>query len=199
MINFRKKILPIQTYGAPVLKVPAAPIPAITPEIRELAEQMIETMFAFDGIGLAAPQVGVGLRMVVFGLPNDARKKGAGTRSPGEEYLLPKMPLVVINPQILAYSNETVVREEGCLSVPEIWAPVERPIGIVFQAQTLDGETFKVECQGLLARCIQHELDHLDGQLFIDRVTADEFAKIKPEVDELLSYGKENNFLRRQP
>ena len=197
MMNFRKKALPIYTYGASVLKMPAAPIAVVTPEIRELAMQMIDTMFTYDGIGLAAPQVGVGLRLVVFGLSNDKPK--TGERSPGEDYLLPMMPIAVINPQIVAFSNERTVREEGCLSVPDVWAPVERPIGVVFEAKTIDGEDFRVECQGLLARCVQHELDHLDGQLFIDRVTPEEFRKIKPEVDELLREGQENNFIRRQP
>jgi len=198
MIRFHKQVIPVYTYGAPVLKVPAAPIGEITPAVRELAGQMIETMFAFDGIGLAAPQVGASIRLVVFGLGRETAKD-APSLSPGEDYLLPRMPLAVVNPQILMTSNESGLREEGCLSVPDIWAQVQRPLGIVFQAQTLTGESFTVECQGMLARCIQHELDHLDGKLFVDKTAPDEFARIKPELDALLLSGQANQFLRRRP
>jgi peptide deformylase len=197
MINFHKMVLPVYTVGAPVLSVPAAPIAEITSSVRELAEQMIETMFVFDGIGLAAPQVGIGMRMVAFGFAQE--KPAHVTLSPGEELLLPQMPLVVINPQIIMVTKECCLREEGCLSVPEIYAKVERPIDIVFQGQTIDGSNFTVECQGLLARCIQHEIDHLDGQLFINKVSPEELTRIKPQIDELLRHGKENNYIKRNP
>ena len=197
MINFRQKVLPIYTAGAPILSIPATPITEITPGIRALADLMIETLFAFDGIGLAAPQVGIGMRMVAFGF---AREKPNGVAlSPGEELLLPQMPLVVINPQIIMATKECCLREEGCLSVPAIYAKVERPIDIVFQGQTIDGSNFTVECQGLLARCIQHEIDHLNGQLFINRVSPEEFARIKPQVDALLRQGQKNNYIKNNP
>ena len=194
-MNFRKRVLPVHTYGSPVLKALAAPVMAVTPELRELAAQMIDTMFAFDGIGLAAPQVGVSVRMVTFALPRGRDE----SLSPGEAYLLPMMPMVIINPQVISCGNAHHIQEEGCLSVPEIYAPVDRPDTVVFQGRILDGPDFTVECGGLLARCVQHEIDHLDGKLFIQKTPPENFEQIRPEVEALLRMGQENNFMRLRP
>ena len=127
----------VYTVGAAVLKKVAEPIAVVTPEIRQLASEMMQAMRYFNGIGLAAPQYGKSLRLVVFDVPAD---RSTGTA--GEEYLLPRMPLAVINPEIVMRSSTLVEGEEGCLSVPGIYAPVVRPDTVVFRAQTLDGEFF---------------------------------------------------------
>lgn len=196
MLGFRKKIIPVQTYGAPVLKTLAAPVKAITPEILELAEKMVETMFAFDGIGLAAPQVGIGLRMITLGLPNQLPKDY--DPSPGEALLLPMMPLAMINPIILSFGDIKTIHEEGCLSVPEIYASVERPRDIMLQAEIINHGLITIACGGLLSRCLQHELDHLNGKLFIDRLTSEELQNVKEELEVLFDAGQKNNFQRNK-
>ncbi|MBI4587838.1 MAG: peptide deformylase [Candidatus Rokubacteria bacterium] len=159
-------ILKLRKYGDPILRRRGAPIPAITPEVRELIADMVETMYHQVGIGLAAPQVGIPLRVIVV---DD--NTGAGAR-----------PLV--NPAITARRG-SVVGEEGCLSIPGIFAPVERAEWVTVEALDGDGAPLALEAHGLLARVIQHEIDHLDGILFIDRldpVTRDRIKrKIKKE------------------
>ena len=192
MLGFRKKVMPVQTYGSPVLKTLAAPVAAISTAIMDLAEQMIETMFAFDGIGLAAPQVGVSLRLITLGLPV------ADTEdiSPGECMLLPMMPLAMVNPVIISFGSEKTICEEGCLSVPDIYAQVERPSRIIIQAEILHHGPVTVECGGLLARCLQHEIDHLNGKLFVERVEAETMTEVKPQLVKLFDFGQKNNFQR---
>ncbi len=194
MFGMKKKVMPVYTYGAPVLKAMAAPIEEVTPEIRELGEKMIETMFAFDGIGLAGPQVGVSKRIVTLALPTNLPKDQPVSQ--GEALLLPMMPMVIINPQIISYGPEKEITDEGCLSVPDIYAPVERPTTIMFQTEILGYGMVTVECGGLLARCIQHELDHLNGSLFVEKVVPGSEGKIKNQVDQLIERGKKNNFVR---
>lgn len=187
----KKESFVVYTAGAAVLKEIARPVVAVDSEIRQLADEMIKAMHFFDGIGLAAPQYGKSLRLVVFDVP-----KQNSTGTPGEEYLLPRMPLAVINPEIVARSAQTAEREEGCLSVPGIYAPVVRPVSVVFRAQTLDGEFFELECGGLLGRCIQHELDHLDGFLFTDKVSASVERSIRGDLNRLKSAGQNCNYRR---
>ena len=187
----KKESFVVYTAGAAVLKEIASPVVSVNQEIRDLAEEMIKAMRFFDGIGLAAPQYGKSLRLVVFDVP-----KQNSTGTPGEEYLLPKMPLAVINPEIIARSAQVTEREEGCLSVPGIYAPVVRPSSVVFRAQTLDGEFFEFECGGLLGRCIQHELDHLDGFLFTDRLSPDVERAIRGDLNRLKSAGQNRNYRR---
>ena len=174
-----------------MLKQVAKPVPAVTDEIRQIASEMVEAMHVFNGIGLAAPQYGKSLRLVVFDVPEDGN-----TGTPGENQLLPLMPLTVINPEIIASSAEKSVREEGCLSVPEIYAPVERPVRVVFRAQTLDGNFIEAECGGLLGRCIQHELDHLQGLLFTDRLNSADARNIRGDLDRLKKAGQSCNYRR---
>jgi len=181
----------VYTAGAAVLKKTAEPVVAVNDEIRQYAADMLQAIRVFDGIGLAAPQYGLSLRMVVFDVPGNNR---SGT--PGEEYLLPRMPLTVINPEIIARSSEVDEREEGCLSVPGIYAPVVRPSRVIFRAQTLEGEFFELECGGLLGRCIQHELDHLDGMLFTDRLSPEVERRIRGDLKRLESAGQSRNYRR---
>ena len=183
----------VHTAGDPVLKAVAKPVTAVTPEIRALAERMTAAMHVFDGIGLAAPQAGESLRMVVFDIPADSISDDP---TPGELQLLPRMPLTVINPEIPSTSGSLTEYTEGCLSVPDIFAPVVRPERVLFRASTLDGEIIECECGGLLGRCIQHELDHLDGKLFTDRLGTAEYLKIDKSMRQLIRYGEKHKYLR---
>ena len=194
MLRFRKHI-DVRTFGDGVLRRRAEAVPAVTAEIRSLAEAMNRAMQKFDGIGIAAPQVGVSLRLVVFDVPfpGDRDKREL---SPGEAALLPLMPLAVVNPEIVSASAAVCEHEEGCLSVPGIFAPVVRPERVVFRAMLLDGMTIEYECGGLLGRCIQHELDHLEGTLFTDRVAPTEARKIERQLGQLEEYGKKHDFRR---
>ena len=135
------------------LRQVAEPIPAVSDEVRQLAADMLETMYAAPGIGLAAPQIGEMRRIVVM----DLSKEGE-----------PADPIVMINPEIKSYSEDTVTTEEGCLSIPEIYYDVERPAEVTVEYTDLDGKRITREAKDRLAICIQHELDHLDGVLYID-------------------------------
>ena len=157
------------------LRAVADEIPEVTDEIRVLAKDMLETMYDAPGIGLAAPQIGELKRIVVM----DLSKEG---ETPD--------PIVMINPEILKYSEETVTTEEGCLSIPEIYYEVERPAEVTVEYTDLEGKRVTRDAKERLAVCIQHELDHLDGVLYIDYLSrlkrdrvlkkflkADKFAK----------------------
>ena len=135
------------------LRAVADPIEKIDAEIKTLAKDMLDTMYDAPGIGLAAPQVGVLKRIVVMDLAAE-----------GE----PPAPLVLINPEITRMSDDTVVTEEGCLSIPELYYDVERPAAITVEYTDLDGKRVTEEAEGRFAIVIQHELDHLDGVLYID-------------------------------
>jgi peptide deformylase len=188
----------VHTYGSPILNKKAEPIKTVNEEIRTVAAEMIEVMHRFDGIGLAGPQAGIGLRIVALGVPvkNHEDDKIEHILSPGEAMMLPKMPFVIINPEITWRSDETEIKEEGCLSLPGIYGDVERPKLISFTAETLDGETVSCECDGLLARCIQHELDHLNGKLFVDRMEEEDFGAIKAKLTRLKKNGRKTNYMR---
>ncbi len=185
-----KKIYSVNTYGAEILKKRSDEIEDITPEIRETAREMITVNQLFDGIGLAGPQYGVHKRIVALDVPYPQ----SAAISPGEALLLPRMPIVIINPEISAIGEATETADEGCLSVPDIYAPVERPSFIQFKAQTLDGELIECECGGLLARCLQHEVDHLNGILFVDRLTDEAFSVIEPKLKKLKKSGSKKGF-----
>lgn len=135
------------------LRAVADPIVEIDDDIKKLAHDMLETMYAAPGIGLAAPQVGELKRIVVMDLATEDEKPD---------------PIIMVNPEILRFSEETVVTEEGCLSIPELYYEVERPAEIAVRYTDLDGTTIEREAGERLAICIQHELDHLDGVLYID-------------------------------
>lgn len=158
-------MLHIYKLGEPVLRQKAQPIDNVTDEIKALAEEMLETMIEANGVGLAAPQIGKSIRMFVIIADDDVRR-------------------VFINPQIISTSSELVDYEEGCLSIPEVYESIKRPAKVTIQALNEKGKPFTLEADGFLARIIQHENDHLDGTVFIDRgdadfakKTADKFAK----------------------
>jgi peptide deformylase len=144
-------VLKVRRYGDPVLRRRAAPVETVTPDVRRLVDDMVETMYDEVGIGLAAPQVGVSLRLMVVG---DEEGKGAQA---------------LVNPAITAQGG-TVTAEEGCLSLPGIFAQVTRSEWVTLQAQDLEGRPIAITARGLRARVFQHEIDHLDGVLFIDRL-----------------------------
>ena len=183
----------VYTIGAPVLREIAAPVAVIDDSVRQLASEMIGAMHYFNGIGLAAPQYGKSLRLVVIDVPG-----GNESGSPGEAMLLPRMPLTLINPEIVFASGDCDEKDEGCLSVPGLYAPVCRPSRVVLRSQLLDGEFIEIECGGLLGRCIQHELDHLDGKLFIDRLSPKNAREVRGDVDRLTRIGQTKNFRRNK-
>jgi peptide deformylase len=144
-------ILPIKKLGDPLLKKKCKPVKEITPEIRKLAADMLETMYAAPGVGLAAPQVGVLVRMCVI----DVRSGGK------------KSPIVLINPKIVSKQGK-ILEEEGCLSLPGIVANIKRYGEVTIEAVNENGFPISVSGKGFLSKAIQHELDHLEGILFID-------------------------------
>ncbi|ALA17031.1 MULTISPECIES: peptide deformylase [unclassified Chelatococcus] len=149
-------IRPIIVIPDPRLKQPSEPVEAVTDEIRQLADDMLETMYDAPGIGLAAVQIGVMKRILVLDVSRE-----------GEE----KRPMVFINPEIVWSSEETSTYEEGCLSIPEYYEEVERPARVRVRYVDLDGKAQEIEADGLLATCLQHEIDHLDGVLFLDHLS----------------------------
>lgn len=150
-------IRPILIHPDPRLKKTCEPVARITPEIETLAADMLATMYDAPGVGLAAPQVGVLSRVFVM----DATKDPDAPRS----------PMVLVNPEIVWKSDEPNVYEEGCLSIPDYYAEVERPSAVRVKYLDENGKEQEVEADGLLATCLQHEIDHLDGVLFIDYIS----------------------------
>ncbi len=163
--------LPIVRYGDPVLRAKGARVETVDEAIRELAANMIETMHEAHGVGLAAQQVGQPLQLTVLDV-TDVEDRPSTLKLNGVE-MDPKlaMPLVLLNPE-LTLSDDEDLGLEGCLSFPEITADIWRASSVVLRAQTLEGETVEIEAGGLLARALQHEVDHLNGILFIDRMSA---------------------------
>jgi peptide deformylase len=147
---------PIITAPDPRLQAVSTDVDKVDGEIRKLVDEMAEAMYAADGIGLAAVQIGVPKRVIVIDLDQKEGKKN---------------PRAFINPRILWASDETAVFEEGCLSVPEIWDDVERPARIKCEFLDRDGARQTLEADGMLATCLQHEMDHLNGVLFIDHLS----------------------------
>jgi peptide deformylase len=147
-------VLPIETLGSDVLRRPASEVVEIDESLRILADDMFETMYAAEGIGLAAPQVGVSRRLIVVDIHQDESE-----------------PFALINPRVVEAGSGTDRLEEGCLSIPGVSATVERAERVVVEGLDLEGHPLRMEVDGLLARCLQHEIDHLDGVLFIDRIS----------------------------
>jgi peptide deformylase len=141
-------ILDIRVLGDPILREETKEVGAITDDIRQLVKNMFETMYLAKGIGLAAPQVGRTERLAVI----DVNEK----------------PFVIINPEIVEAAGKSAKAEEGCLSIPDVYGDVERPSHVRVRALDIDGKPFEVEATELLGRCLQHEIDHLHGKLFID-------------------------------
>lgn len=167
-------LLEIKQYGDPVLRVECAPVEKVDLEHNTLAVNMLETMYAAEGIGLAAPQVGLGIRMVVIDIPEESieGEEDATVMLNGEAVPMRSiMPLVFINPKLEPYGKQELC-QEGCLSVRNIRSNVMRPSRVKATLPQLDGKVLELDCGGLLARCLQHECDHLDGFLFTDRVSS---------------------------
>jgi len=163
--------LPIFQYGAAILRAKGKRIDQIDDRICELAANMLETMQAVNGVGLAAQQVGEAIQLTVLDVsPVEDRPS---TMTFNGEHVDPKakMPLVLINPQI-TLGAETEVGIEGCLSFPDITGDIERAESVIVHAETLKNEKIEIEATGLLARAIQHEIDHLNGILFVDRMNS---------------------------
>jgi len=148
---------PILVAPDPVLKAKAKPVAAVTDEHRRLMDDMLETMYDAPGIGLAAPQVGVSERVIVVDISRDDE---------------PRAPLGMVNPELVWVSDEDSTYEEGCLSVPEHYADVVRPAEIRVKYLDRDGKAQELKADGLLATVIQHEMDHLEGILFIDHLSS---------------------------
>ncbi|MBX6324471.1 MAG: peptide deformylase [Chthoniobacterales bacterium] len=165
-------ILPIVQYGDPVLRTRGKPVEQIDDQIRELAANMLETMHAASGVGLAAQQVGEALQLAVLDIsPVEDRPSTLKIDGKNVPDAKSAMPLVLINPEV-ELQGETEVGIEGCLSFPEITGEVERAQSVWVRAQTLNGDMIELEAGGFLARAIQHEHDHLQGILFIDRMNS---------------------------
>jgi peptide deformylase len=156
-------VLKVRKYGDPVLRKRAKPVETVTPQIRAFVADMVDTMYDEVGIGLAAPQIGISLRLMVVG-HDDNRQARA-----------------LINP-VITEQGGSVTAEEGCLSIPGIFAPVTRAEWVKLEAQDLEGQPVSITARGLRARVFQHEMDHLDGVLFIDRLDAVTRDRIKRKI-----------------
>jgi peptide deformylase len=163
--------LPIVRYGDPILRTKGKRIASIDNQIRELAANMIETMHLANGIGLAAQQVGEALQLTVVDVSRAEDQESTMKLNGAEVDPKTSMPLLLLNPD-LTLGKETDLAIEGCLSFPEITADIRRAISVVVRAQTLEGAAVEIEASGLLGRALQHEVDHLNGILFIDRMSA---------------------------
>jgi peptide deformylase len=174
----------IVIYGNPVLREKCAPVAEITDDIRELVEDMLETMVVANGVGLAAPQLGVPIRLAVVDVSFDPECVSY-FRVNGEDTDLTKwMPLIFVNPK-LELIGERDSDTEGCLSFPEMRYDITRPDEVVATLTVVDGETITIETDSLLSRAIQHETDHLNGVLFIDRMSAAEKLGLKKRIREM--------------
>jgi peptide deformylase len=174
-------ILPIRVYGDPVLRERTQPVTQNTPELQQLVDDMIETMHGATGVGLAAPQIGRNERVFVADLSNMADQE----REEGRE--LPPQPMVFINPEILDESPEDCEYEEGCLSIPDLREPVFRPETVVVRYLDRDFNVQELHAEGMLARVIQHEYDHLEGILFLDRISVFRRRLLKRRLREIAS------------
>jgi peptide deformylase len=177
-------ILPIVKYGDSVLRTAGKRVQSIDAKIRALAADMLETMHAANGVGLAAQQVGEPVQLTVIDVAG-VEDRPSTMKLNGKE-VDPKtaMPLVLLNPQISLGEN-SVVGSEGCLSFPEITAEITRADSVTVRAETLEGGEQKIEATGLLARALQHEVDHLNGILFIDRMTSAAKASLGSRLKKL--------------
>jgi len=174
----------IVQYGDPVLRAKGRRIENVDEQIRALASDMLETMRAANGVGLAAQQVGEALQLTVLDV-SAVEDRPSSLKLNGEE-IDPKiaMPLVLLNPE-LTLTEEAEPGTEGCLSFPDITAEIERAISVKGAADTLDGSRIEIEASGLLARALQHELDHLQGILFIDRMSSVAKASLSSRLKRL--------------
>ena len=182
-------VLPIVIYGDPVLRKKTEVIPPDYPGIKKLIDDMFETMYAAKGVGLAAQQVGRALQLTVVDVRGATDRVSTLELGGNAADVNTFMPLVLINPEFKAV-DDPVAGSEGCLSFPELYGEIRRPARAEIHA--LDEKWKKIEfrCGGLLSRAIQHELDHLNGVLFIDRMSRAEKDELRPQLDELQAQTK---------
>ena len=179
--------LRVTHYGEPVLREVGAPVTEFNDELKQLAENMFETMYAEEGIGLAAQQIDKAIQLCVV----DVRPP-EGVEAPFQYFLDKKqppldliMPMALVNPKVSIIDPTEDVYEEGCLSFPDVRGKVNRPIGVRCNYQDLDGNPHEIECDGLLGRCILHEVDHLNGELFIDHMDKRDLRKNETRIKKL--------------
>ena len=189
--------LSIRQYGDPALRAKGKRVDKIDSRIRELAMDMIETMHAANGVGLAAPQIGEALQLTVLDI-SQVEDQPSRMKLNGQD-ADPKsaMPLVLINPEI-ELRTETEMGTEGCLSFPEISGQIERAKSIIVRARSLDGDKIAIEASGFLARAIQHEVDHLNGILFIDRMSSAAKAALSSRLKRLQKETQRGQRIRAQ-
>lgn len=183
-------LLKIVHFNDPILRKKGAKITAFNATLAQLAADMVETMHAAEGIGLAAQQIGQAIQLCVVDLrPTEAKFAWEydGARVPLELF----MPLAIVNPELSVVPEPATVYEEGCLSFPEIRGDVVRPDEITVKFQDPAGHPHVLRCTGLLSRCVQHEADHLNGVLYIDRMEKEVLALIEPELKALKKQTRE--------
>jgi peptide deformylase len=190
-------ILSILQYGDPILRAKGKQIEKIDDHIRELAANMIETMHAANGIGLAAQQVGEALQLTVLDVSQIEDRPSTLKLNGRDVDPTASMPLVLINPEI-ELGTETEIGTEGCLSFPEINGQIERAESTMARAQNLEGDKIEIVASGLLARAIQHEVDHLNGILFIDRMNSAAKAALSSRLKRLQKQTKRGKRIRPQ-
>ena len=177
-------LLPIVKYGRPILRQKGELIRPERENLRQLIDDMLETMREAKGVGLAAQQIGQAIQLTVIDI-REAKETNSQMWIDGQPATINKhMPMILLNPKITPL-NATVPGQEGCLSFPEIYGDVLRPETVEVEALATDGASVKFRCNGLLARVIQHETDHLNGILFIDRMTRAAKKQIQPALDVL--------------
>ncbi len=167
-------ILPILKYGAPELRTVSKPIDSFDAELEKIAKNMFETMYSSPGIGLAAAQVGLNIRIATIDL------------SVGEDA---KQRIIICNPEIISREGEQK-NDEGCLSIPDFSEAVSRPLRMVVRGLNLEGDEIKIEAEGLLARCLSHEIDHLNGILFVDHLSSLKRTLIRNKIKKLAKAGE---------
>ena len=177
-------ILDITTFDHPALRTPGSRIEKIDARIQELANDMIETMRDAEGLGLAAQQVGLPLQMFVLDVPQMPKRPSAMRLNGKPADFEALMPMVLLNAEVETF-GKIVTEGEGCLSFPEVAADVARPLSVRVKAQLIDGSQISFEADGLLARAVQHELDHTKGILFIDRATPETRAEFEDPIRRL--------------
>jgi peptide deformylase len=177
-------ILTVVKYGTPILRQKGARVESITPAIKKLIADMFETMYAHKGVGLAAQQVGLALQVTVIDVRGITDRPSSLELDGQPADVAAFMPLVLINPKVTPLGNP-IVGPEGCLSFPEIFGEITRPDLVEVKAMNQEGQPIEFRCGGLLARAIQHEIDHLHGILFIDRMDKATKEELRPELEEL--------------
>jgi len=177
-------ILEVVKYGHPVLRQKGARVESVNASIKQLIADMFETMYAAKGVGLAAQQVGQALQLTVIDVRGVTDRPSTLERDGKPAEVRDFMPVVLINPEVKPV-GEMIAGPEGCLSFPEIFADIARAESAEVKAINEKGKPIEFRCGGLLARVVQHEVDHLNGLLFIDRMTTETKRELKPQLDEL--------------